>query len=172
MVFDILGLVIAFVLEEIGDGGVCLVKRPETQPLFCLFHGAEQDRVGDPFVAVDGDFVDFDFFGFFNIKKKINGIFDFFVRDLLHIHITAEEAFVNIVFADNILARDDHVVIHDIALGDVEFFAEIVFLAFCSALEAECAESGAVLKTYIQEDEVALHAGGRNLHVLVQTSVP
>ena len=135
-------------------------------------HGAEQDGVCDSFVAIDGDFVNLDFFRLMNVEKEVDGIFDFLVGNLLHIHIAYEEAFVNVIFADDVLARDDHIVIHDIALGDIQFFPEVVFLGFCSAFETECAESGAVFKPNVQEDEVSLHAGGCNLHVLVQAGVP
>ena len=172
MVFDIFGLIIAFVFEEIGDGSIGLIKRHKTQSLLGFLHGAEQDGVGDPFVAIDGDFINLDLFGFMNVEKKVYCVFDFFVGNLLHIDIAAEESFVNVVFADNVFARDDHVVIHDITLGDVEFFAKVVLLALGGTLEAECAQAGAVFEADIQENEIPLYAGGGNFHILIQAGVP
>ena len=63
VVLDVLGLIVSFVLEAIGDGRVRFVERHEAETLFGLLHGAEQYGIGDAFVAVDVDFLDFDFFG-------------------------------------------------------------------------------------------------------------
>ena len=172
MVFDIFGLIIALVFEKISDGGIGFIQWHKAQSFLGFLHGAEQDSVCHPFVAVDGDFVNLDLLGFMDVEKEIDRILDFFVGNLLHIDIAAEETFVYVVLADNVFARDDHIVIHDIALGDVEFFSYFCLLAFRGAFEAESAQAGTVLEANIQKNEISLHAGGRNFHILVQTCVP
>ena len=74
MVFDIFGLIIALVFEKISDGGIGFIQWHKAQSFLGFLHGAEQDSVRHPFVAVDGDFVNLDLLGFMDVEKEIDRI--------------------------------------------------------------------------------------------------
>ena len=172
MILDILGLVIARVLEEIGDGGVGLVKRHEAESLLGLFHGTEQHGIRDAVVAVDGDFFNLDLLGLMDVEQEVDRVFHLLVGDLLHIDLTAVEAFVDVVSPNDVLAGDLHVVIDNVALRYTHLLAKVVFLVLGGSLETESNKAGAFLKADVQKDKVALHAGGGDFHIFVEPRAP
>ena len=172
MIEHVLRLVVAFMLERVGDGCVGLVHGHEEEFLFRLLHRAQKSGVGHAFVAVDVDFGNLDPFGLMDVEEDAHGVFDLLVRDFLHRHIATVEALIYIVFAYDVDAGGLHVVVDDVALGDVELFPQVVLLGFGGALEAEGDEAGTVFQAHIQECHVAVDAGNGDLHIVVESCFP
>ena len=116
MLDDILGAVILGVTEHIRDDSVGLVEGREVESLFCTLHRLKQFGIRYMVVADEGDAVDFDFFPFVDMEKKVDGAADFVIGPFFNGHLAVVKAFVYIEILDQVDAGGLKVVVDNIAL--------------------------------------------------------
>ena len=79
---------------------------------------------------------------------------------------------LGIVFLDDVSTSLLQVVIHDIALRQLDFLTDFVLFVFLGACEGECCQSGAFHQMHIEENHIFQAAGDRDVDILEHACFP
>ena len=137
-----------------------------------FFHSVFHSLVGEHFVAVDVDFVHFDFFVLVNYDVNNHLVFVAEVLALHNVHVGILEAFVVEIVLNNQLGTVGNVHVHLVAFHQAEALLKVFALAFFHAFVVDLRYAGLLAKLKFEPSLVVVDFFDVDFHLREQTLTP
>ena len=149
-----------------------IVHRVENALLFSLLHGRHGDLLGKLCVAMYVDVVDLHPVLLVDINEQDHIVYRRGVFFLLNIYLDIKKSLIGIIFADDVLGFQDHIVGNILPFHQSDLFTDFVGVRFFDAVELELRKPRPFLKHYIKEDLVVNNFGDGYLYIFEQALFP